>query len=73
MIVVTVIVSTMIVMGIRSVGVAVTMCVGAVFNGIAARIARMRTEYRNQPGEDSADQRQEDDCLDHARASPSSD
>jgi hypothetical protein len=32
---------------------------------IAARIARMCAENRDQPCEDSADQRQKDDCLNH--------
>src|SRR5690606_16677642 len=33
---------------------------------IAAGIAPMRAEQRDQPGEDRADQRQKDDCLDHS-------
>ena len=64
MIVMAVVVGRMIVMGIRR------MRIGAVrvimmLDGVAARIARMRAEYRDQPREDSADQRQKDDCLDH--------
>src|ERR1700722_17725283 len=73
MIIVTVIVGVMIVMRIRSVGIAMIVRVIVMFNGIAARIARMRTDDGNQPGEDSADQRQGDDCLNHPIASPPSD
>ena len=40
-----------------------------MLDSIAARIARMRAENRNQPGDYSADQRQKHDCLDHRRAS----
>jgi hypothetical protein len=36
-----------------------------VLDGIAARIARMRTEYRDQAGDYRADQRQKNNCLDH--------
>src|ERR1700704_1834929 len=46
-------------------GGAVTMTVIVVLDGIAARIARMRTEYGNQPRENGAQQRQKDDCLNH--------
>jgi len=44
---------------------AVTVRVVMVLDGVPARIARMRSEDRNQPGEYRADQRQKDDCLDH--------
>ena len=44
-----------------------------MLDGVAARIARMGAENRDQPGEKGADQRQKDDCLDHPRTSPSSD
>jgi hypothetical protein len=72
MMVVMAVAAGMIVMGIRR------MRIGAVgvvvmLDGVAARIARMGTENRDQPGEKGADQRQKDDCLDHPRTSPSSD
>ena len=54
----------MIIMGIRCVGIG-AMRVVMMLDRVAARIARMRAEYRDQPGENSADQRQKDDCLDH--------
>jgi hypothetical protein len=40
-----------------------------MFDLIAARIASMRTDNRDQPCDDGADQRQKDDGLDHWRAS----
>ena len=63
MVVVTVIVG-MIVMGIRRMG-AVAMRVIVMLDGVAARIARMRAKDGDQARENSADQRQKDDCLDH--------
>ena len=51
---------------------AMTMYVAMMLDGIAARIARMRAENGDQPGDYRADQRQKDDCLDHRRVSPSS-
>src|SRR5258707_14290170 len=47
----------------------VTMHLAVMLDGIAARIARMRAENSDQPGDYSADQRQKHDCLDHRRAS----
>jgi hypothetical protein len=49
------------------------MRVIVMLDRIAARIARMRAEYRYQAGEYRADQRQKDDCLNHPRFNPSSD
>jgi hypothetical protein len=46
-----------------------TMHLAMMLDGIAARIARMRAENSDQPGDYSADQRQKHDCLDHRRAS----
>jgi hypothetical protein len=68
MMVVMTVVAGMIVMGIRRVRIG---AVGVVMmlDGVAARIARMGTENRDQPGEKGADQRQKDDCLDHRSAS----
>src|SRR5260221_10536054 len=48
---------------------AMTMDLAMMLDGIAARIARMRAENSDQPGDYSADQRQKHDCLDHRRAS----
>ena len=64
MIVMAVIVGGMIVMGIRRMGIG-AMRVVMMLDRIAARIARMRAEDRDQAGENRADQRQKDDCLDH--------
>ena len=63
MVVVAVIVG-MIVMGIRRMGIRAMRLV-VVFDGIAAWIARMRTEYGNKARENGAQQRQKDDCLNH--------
>jgi hypothetical protein len=68
MIVVAMIIDGMIVMRIRSMGIASTH-LAVMLDGIAARIARMRAENRDQPGDYSADQWQKHDCLDHRRAS----
>ena len=59
-----VIVGGMIVMGVRRMGIG-AMRVVMMLDGIAARVARMRAEYRDQPRENRADQRQKDDCLNH--------
>jgi hypothetical protein len=67
MVIVAVVVGGMIVMGIRRVSIAVML------DGVAARIARMRAEDRDQARENRADQRQEYDCLVHPLLSPSSD
>ena len=72
MVVVTVVAMAMVVMGGRGMGmIAVPMIV--VLDLIAARVARMRPEQRNQAGQNGAQQRQKDDCLNHSRFSPSSD
>ena len=63
MIVVAVIVG-MIVMGIRRMGIGAVRVV-VMLDRVAARVARMRAEDGDQPGENRADQRQKDDCLDH--------
>ena len=47
---------------------AVAMRIVVMLDRVAARIARMRAEYRDQAREYRADQRQEDDCLDHPRS-----
>jgi hypothetical protein len=62
----------LIIVRIRRMGIGAVRVI-MMLDGIAARIARMRTEYGDQAGEYRADQRQKDDCLDHARISPSSD
>jgi hypothetical protein len=67
-----VIVVAVLVMTIFGVGVR-CMRVVVVLDGIAARIARMRPENRDQAGQNGAQQRQEDNCLNHVGISPSSD
>ena len=62
MVVVAVIV--MVVMGISGMGV-IAMPVVVMLDRIAARVARMRAEDRDQAGQNGAQQRQKDDCLNH--------
>jgi hypothetical protein len=38
-----------------------------MFDRVSARIARMRAEYGDQAGQNGAQQRQKDDCLNHQR------
>jgi hypothetical protein len=54
----------MVVMGRCRMG-AMAMRVIMMLDGIAARVAGMGAEYRNQPRENGAQQRQKDDCLNH--------
>ena len=72
MIVVAVIVVSMVVMRRRGMGT-VPMAVVVMLDLITARIARMRAEYGDQAGQNGAQQRQKDDCLNHSCVSPSSD
>src|SRR5690242_5649855 len=51
----------------------VSMCFRMMFDGVAARIAPMRPDDGDDAREDGAQQRQENDGLDHSRVSPSSD
>jgi hypothetical protein len=44
------------------------MPVIVMLNFVAARIARMRAEYGDQAGQNGAQQRQKDDCLNHSCA-----
>ena len=69
-VVMAVIAVAMVVMGDRGMGVAVVV---VMLDGVPARIARMRAKDRDQPREDRAEQRQEDDGLIHAPLNPSSD
>ena len=63
----------MLVMGIGGMRV-IAMPVIVMFDRIAARVARMRPIDRDQAGQNGAQQRQKDDCLNHSCAlSPSSD
>jgi hypothetical protein len=74
MIVMAVGVVAMVVMGgSRMAMIAMAVVVVVVLDRIAARIARMRPEQRYQAGQNGAQQRQKDDCLNHSRFSPSSD
>ena len=64
MVVVAVIVVTMIVMGSSRMRV-VAVPIAVVLDRIAARVARMRPENGDQAGQDGAQQRQKDNCLNH--------
>jgi hypothetical protein len=61
----------MVVMGISGVRV-ITMPLVVMLDRITARIARMRPEDRDQAGQNGAQQRQKDNCLNHSCVSPSS-
>ena len=67
-----VVVVAVVVMGISGMRV-IAMPVLVMFDHIAARVARMRPEDRDQAGQNGAQQRQKDDCLNHSCFSPSSD
>jgi len=54
----------MIVMGLRRVGVS-TMRIIVMLDGVAARVAPMSPIDRDEASENGAQQRQENDCLDH--------
>ena len=69
MIVVAVLIIGMVIIGMGSRGMGIAMGVVMMLDDIPARIACVRPEYRDQPGEQRADQRQKNDCLDHCRAS----
>jgi choline-glycine betaine transporter len=70
-IVVAVIVVTMVIMGGRRMSVAVAMPVIAVMVELVARgVAGMRADERDQASQNGAQQRQENDCLNHLRAQP---
>jgi hypothetical protein len=76
MVIVTVIVMAMVVMGMVVMGMRRMRVIAVIvmLDLIAARVARMRPEQRDQAGQDGAQQRQKDDCLNHGGAlSPSSD
>jgi hypothetical protein len=64
---VAVVVVAMIVMGRGGMGV-VPMAVIVMLDRIATWVARMRPEYGDQAGQDGAQQRQKDDCLNHSCA-----
>ena len=72
MVVMAVVIMAMIVMGGSRMGM-IAMPVVVVLDRIAARVARMRPEQRNQAGQNGAQQRQKNDCLNHSCFSPSSD
>ena len=65
-VIVAVVVVTMIVMRGRSMRFGHMPAV-VMLDHIAARVARMRPENGDQAGQDSAQQRQKDDCLNHYR------
>jgi hypothetical protein len=62
---VVVVIVPMVVMGASRMGVSAMRVVVMMFDRIAARIARMRSEDRDQAGQNGAQQRQKDDCLNH--------
>ena len=65
-VVMTVVVMTVVVVnGGRVFRGTMTMAVIAMLDRIAARMARMRAEDGDQAGQDRAQQRQKDDCLNH--------
>ncbi len=64
MIVMAVIVGAVVVIGMQRVSVS-TMRIVVMLDGVAARAARMSPEQRDQAGENGAQQRQKNDCLDH--------
>ena len=66
------VVMPMVVMGAGRMGVSAMRVVVMMLNRIAARVARMRPEDRDQAGQNGAQQRQKDDCLNHSCVSPSS-
>ncbi len=51
---------------LRIMTMGMAMAVIVMLDRIAARVARMRAEDRDQPREDGAEQRQKDNCLIHA-------
>jgi predicted aspartyl protease len=63
-VVVAVIVMAMVVMGSSRMRV-IAMPVVVMLDLIATRVARMRPEDRDQAGQNGAQQRQKDDCLNH--------
>ena len=68
-VVVTMIIMAVIVMGMRRMRAGVAMRVVVVMvELVAAGVARMRARQGNQPGKDRADQRQENESLDHSSA-----
>ena len=69
MVVMAVVVMAMVVMGGSRMGM-IAMPVVVVLDRIAARVARMRPEQRDQAGQNGAQQRQKDDCLNHSCAQP---
>ena len=66
------VVMAVVIMGGSRMGM-IAMPVVMVLDRIAARVARMRPEQRYQAGQNGAQQRQKNDCLNHSCFSPSSD
>ena len=67
MVVMAVVIMAMVVMGVSRMGVSAMPVVVMMLDRIAARVARMRPEDRDQAGQNGAQQRQKDDCLNHSR------
>jgi hypothetical protein len=64
MVVMRVIVVAMIIMGDRRVGVAVAM-IAVMLDLVTRGVAGMGAEQRDKPGQNGAQQRQKDNCLNH--------
>ena len=62
---VVVVIVPMVVMGVSRVAVSAMRVVVMMLDRIAARVARMRPEDRDQAGQNGAQQRQKNDCLNH--------
>jgi len=71
MIVMAVVIVTVVVMSRRGMGL-MPMAIAVMLDLITARIARMRAKNGDQAGQNGAQQRQKDDCLNHSCVSPSS-
>jgi hypothetical protein len=55
----------MIIMGLGRMGMHIAVGVVMMLDGVAARAARMGAHQSNDARKDRAEQRQENDCLDH--------
>jgi hypothetical protein len=68
MVIVVTVIVTMIVMGFRREGtgaMVISMGVVVMLDFVTARLARMRADQRDHCRDEGADQRQQNDCLDH--------
>jgi len=70
-VIVAVVIMAMVVMSGSRMRVTMPMVI-VMLDRVAARVARMRPEYGDHAGQNGAQQRQKDDCLNHSCVSPSS-